>query len=127
MDINAEARLDATFAALGDQTRRAMLARLVGADQTVSALAAPFDMTLAAISKHLQILLRAGLISQSKQGRETLCRAEPAGVQAALVWLESCGQLDSEDYSAIERLLAGVMDDEALLSGEIFDPDSDFA
>jgi DNA-binding transcriptional ArsR family regulator len=127
MDINAEARLDATFAALGDQTRRAMLARLVGADQTVSALAAPFDMTLAAISKHLQILLRAGLISQTKQGRETLCRAEPAGVQAALVWLESCGQLDSEDFSAIERLLAGVMDDEALLSGEIFDPDSDFA
>ena len=127
MDINAEARLDATFAALGDQTRRAMLARLVRADQTVSALAAPFDMTLAAISKHLQILLRAGLISQPKQGRETLCRAEPAGVQAALVWLESCGQLDSEDFSAIERLLAGVMDDEALLSGEIFDPDSDFA
>ena len=67
------------------------------------------------------------MISQTKQGRETLCRAEPAGVQAALVWLESCGQLDSEDFSAIERLLAGVMDDEALLSGEIFDPDSDFA
>jgi len=126
MEMNRESRLDATFAALGDQTRRALLSRLVAGDQPISALAAPFDMTLAAISKHLQILLRAGLISQSKQGRETVCRAEPSGVQAALVWLESCGQLDGEDLSAIERLLAGIMDDDALLSGDVFDPDSDF-
>lgn len=126
MELDPESRLDATFAALADRTRRALLARLVAGDQPVAALAAPFDMSLAAVSKHLQILQRAGLISQSKQGRETLCKAEPAGVQAALVWLETCGQLGGEAHSAIERLLAAVMDDEELLSGEVFDPDADF-
>ncbi len=74
-------RLNATFAALSDPTRRAMLARLARGEATVGELAAPFDMTPPAISKHLKVLERAGLISRSRDAQRRPCRlaAEPLG------------------------------------------------
>ena len=80
--------LDRTFSALADPTRRALLARLTGGDASVGELAAPFDMSLAAVSKHLQVLERAGLIRREARGRERRCHLEAAPLRAASNWTE---------------------------------------
>jgi DNA-binding transcriptional ArsR family regulator len=105
--------LDLVFAALADGTRRAILARLVDADQSVSALAEPFAMSLAAVSKHVHVLARAGLVSQVTTGRERRCRLEPDGLRAAGAWLRGFGHFDLEDWDALEALLAA-LDPDAL-------------
>jgi DNA-binding transcriptional ArsR family regulator len=78
--------LSATFAALADPTRRAILARLASGERTVSELAEPFDMSLPAISKHLRVLERAGLISRRREAQRRPCRFEPAPLQEASQW-----------------------------------------
>src|SRR5438445_9701797 len=85
---SATARLDATFAALADPTRRAILARLATGDASVMELAEPFDMSQPAISKHLKVLERAGLVSrgQDAQRRPRRLEAKPLGI--ATKWLE---------------------------------------
>jgi DNA-binding transcriptional ArsR family regulator len=83
-----EDRLDATFTALADPTRRAMVARLARADATVNELAAPFDMTLPAISKHLKVLERCGLISRTRQAQFRPCHLEREALDSALDWIE---------------------------------------
>src|SRR5919197_1054125 len=82
-------QLSATFAALADPTRRAILARLAEGDATVTELAAPFPVSLPAISRHLKVLERAGLISRTRsaQSRPTSLRAEP--LQEATAWMET--------------------------------------
>lgn len=80
--------LNATFAALADPTRRAMLARLSSGEATVLELARPFDMSLPAISKHLKVLERAGLISRSRDAQKRPCRIEAAPLMDAMEWLE---------------------------------------
>jgi DNA-binding transcriptional ArsR family regulator len=105
----AEPDLDRIFAALADRTRRAILADLVGGDRTVGALAEPHAMSLAAISKHLQILVRAGLVAQERAGRIVTCRLLPDGMRAAGIWMQGVGGFDAEDYDALERLIAGVL------------------
>jgi DNA-binding transcriptional ArsR family regulator len=80
--------LDATFAALADPTRRAILARLSRGEATVGELAAPFDMSAPAISKHLKVLERAGLITRSRDAQRRPCRIEPAPLAAASDWIE---------------------------------------
>ncbi len=80
--------LDAAFAALADATRRAILARLAEGDATVGALAAPFDMSLPAVSKHLKLLERAGLIRRERAGRVHRCRLDPDRLRDAAAWLE---------------------------------------
>jgi DNA-binding transcriptional ArsR family regulator len=80
--------LDRTFAALSDPTRRAILHRLADGEATVGELAAPFDVTLPAISKHLKVLERAGLISRTRQAQWRPCRLEPAPLKDASDWLE---------------------------------------
>jgi DNA-binding transcriptional ArsR family regulator len=87
MAITAEA-LDRTFGALADPTRRAILARLADGEATVGELAAPFDMTLPAVSKHLKVLERAGLISRTRQAQWRPCRLEPEPLSEAADWLE---------------------------------------
>ena len=87
VDYNTET-LDATFAALSDPTRRAILERLAEGERSVSELAAPFDMSLAAVSKHIQLLIRANLISQHKEGRVKHCRLEPEAFDGARNWIE---------------------------------------
>jgi DNA-binding transcriptional ArsR family regulator len=82
-----EDRVDAVFAAIADPTRRAILDRLAGGDATVGELAEPFAMSLAAVSKHVQVLSRAGLVSQHREGRARRCRLEPAPLRAADAFL----------------------------------------
>lgn len=98
--------LDAIFAALADPTRRAILTLLLEDDMAVSDVAAGFDISLAAISRHLGILAGAGLIRQERRGRITWCQLEPEAMRAAAVWMRGFGQLDPLDLDAFERFLA---------------------
>ncbi|MGX6601835.1 ArsR/SmtB family transcription factor [Micromonosporaceae bacterium Da 78-11] len=79
-------QLSVVFAALADPTRRAILARLAEGEATVNQLAAPFDMTLPAISKHLKVLERAGLISRGREAQWRPCRLEAAPLRGATEW-----------------------------------------
>jgi DNA-binding transcriptional ArsR family regulator len=83
----AERRLDLVFAALADPVRRAILERLDGRELLVSQLAEPFDISLQAVSKHIQVLVRAGLVSQERTGRISRCRLDAGPIFAAAVWL----------------------------------------
>jgi DNA-binding transcriptional ArsR family regulator len=98
--------LDIVFAALGDRTRRAILTMLLEDDMAVTDVAEPFEMSLAAISKHLAILSRAGLISQEKRGRVKWCKLEPDALKAASVWMQGFGQFEPVNLDAFERFLA---------------------
>lgn len=98
--------LDTVFAALADPTRRAILAMLLEDDMAVTDVAHPFAMSLAAISKHLQVLAEAGLISQEKRGRVKWCKLEPDALREASAWMQGFGQMDSLDLDAFERFLA---------------------
>jgi len=80
--------LDATFAALADPTRRAILARLAHGESAVTDLAKPFAMSLPAISKHLKVLERAGLIARSREAQWRPCRIEPRALKDVDTWLE---------------------------------------
>ncbi len=82
------AQLDLTFSALADPTRRAILARLATGEATVTELAKPFKISLPAISKHLKVLERAGLIVRSRAAQWRPCRLEPAALEGAAEWLE---------------------------------------
>ncbi len=79
--------LDQTFAALADPTRRAILARLLDGPAPVTELASPFDMSLPAVSKHLQVLARAGLLIQVRDGRTRRCELVPGPMEAAADWI----------------------------------------
>ncbi|AXX99320.1 ArsR/SmtB family transcription factor [Profundibacter amoris] len=97
--------LDTTFAALSDPTRRAILAMLLEDDMAVTDVAEPFAMSLAAISKHLTILTRAGLISQEKRGRVKWCKLEPDALRDATIWMQGFGQFEAVNLDAFERFL----------------------
>lgn len=98
--------LDAVFSALADPTRRAILAMLLEDDMAVTDVAAPFDVSLAAISKHLGVLADAGLITRERRGRVIWCKLEPGALQDASVWMQGFGQFESLDLDAFERFLA---------------------
>jgi DNA-binding transcriptional ArsR family regulator len=104
-------RLDLIFAALADRTRRRVLSMLLEDDMAVSDVAAPFDMSLAAISKHLSVLAAAGLIRQERRGRITWCKLDPDGMRAASVWMQGFGQFDPVDLDDFERFLEAEMQD----------------
>jgi len=97
--------LDTVFAALADPTRRAILAMLLEDDMAVTDVAEPFEMSLAAISKHLTILTRAGLITQEKRGRVKWCKLEPDALRAASVWMQGFGQFEPVNLDAFEQFL----------------------
>lgn len=79
--------LDAVFAALADPVRREILAQLDGGQKLVKELAAPFDISLQAVSRHIQVLVRAGLVAQERSGRVSRCRIDAGPIFAAAVWL----------------------------------------
>jgi DNA-binding transcriptional ArsR family regulator len=106
--------LDQIFAALADPTRRAILAMLLEDDMAVTDVAAPFAMSLAAISKHLRVLADAGLIVQERRGRVTWCKLEPDGLKGASVWMQGFGQFDPVDLEGLERFLASELDEAAI-------------
>ena len=97
--------LDTVFAALADPTRREILAMLLEDDMAVTDVAEPFEMSLAAISKHLTILTKAGLISQEKRGRVKWCKLEPDAMKAASVWMQGFGQFEPVNLDAFEAFL----------------------
>ena len=105
--------LDTVFSALADPTRRAILRMLLEDDMAVTDVAEPFAMSLAAISKHLGVLSRAGLISQDRRGRVTWCRLEPEAMRAATVWIQGFGQFETIDLDAFERFLERELSDPA--------------
>ena len=98
--------LDQVFMALADPTRRMILSMLLEDDMAVTDVADPFDMSLAAISKHLSVLAAAGLISQGKRGRVKWCKLEPDALRDASVWMQAFGQFEPVHLDAFERFLA---------------------
>src|SRR5213595_1396064 len=98
-------RLDATFAALADPTRRAILARLASGEASVTELAEPFAMSQPAISKHLKVLERAGLISRGRDAQRRPRRLEPKPLGEATKWLERYRQLWEGNYQRLDALL----------------------
>ena len=97
--------LDSTFAALADPTRRAILARLSTGEATVMELAEPFAMSQPAISKHLKVLERAGLISRGRDAQRRPCRIEAAPLEEANGWLERYRQIWEHNYQRLDALL----------------------
>ncbi|MCH7554543.1 MAG: helix-turn-helix transcriptional regulator [Proteobacteria bacterium] len=103
---NQQTALDHTFAALADPTRRAMLARLAAGEASVGDLAAPHAMSLPAISKHLKVLERAGLIARRKDGRVHRCSLDTAPMDAAVAWIESHRRFWQARFDALDDYLA---------------------
>jgi DNA-binding transcriptional ArsR family regulator len=103
--MTPSARLDATFAALADPTRRAILARLAGGDASVLELAKPFAMSQPAISKHLKVLERAGLISRGRDAQRRPCRIEAKPLAEADKWLEEFRRIWEGNFQRLDALL----------------------
>jgi DNA-binding transcriptional ArsR family regulator len=99
-------QLDDVFHALSDSTRRAMLRSLAGGTRTVSELAAPFDISLAAASKHVKTLERADLIERTVVGRTHICRLNPMRLSEADDWLRYYEQYWTDRFDALDRVLA---------------------
>ncbi len=97
--------LDLAFSALADPTRRAILRQLLEQDMTVKQVAQTYEMSLAAVSKHLRVLTRAGLVRQVKQGREKICQLEPNALGAASLWMESFGAFPDNFLDGVEEEL----------------------
>jgi DNA-binding transcriptional ArsR family regulator len=98
-------RLSTTFAALADPTRRAILARLALGETSVTELAEPFRMSLPAVSKHLKVLERAGLIARGREAQWRPCRLEPEALRAIDEWLESYRRLWGERLDRLDSYL----------------------
>jgi DNA-binding transcriptional ArsR family regulator len=103
--MKAADRLDATFAALADPTRRAILARLALGEASVMELAEPFSMSQPAISKHLKVLENAGLISRSQDAQRRPRKIEGGPLQEATAWLEEYRKFWERRYDALDTLL----------------------
>jgi DNA-binding transcriptional ArsR family regulator len=99
-------RLDATFAALADPTRRAILARLASGEASVTELAKPFAMSQPAISKHLKTLERAGLISRGRDAQRRPCRIEARPLADATGWLEAYRRIWEGNFQRLDALLS---------------------
>ena len=101
----ANDRLSVTFAALADPTRRAILARLAEGEASVTELAKPFDLSLPGVSKHLKVLQRAGLITQSRNAQWRPCRLEPGRLREASEWVGEYRQFWDERVQRIDTVL----------------------
>jgi DNA-binding transcriptional ArsR family regulator len=100
--------LDATFAALADPTRRAILARLASGEASVGELAGPFAMSLPAVSKHLKVLERAGLIARSRSAQWRPCRLEAGPLREAADWIEQYRRFWEESFARLDAYLRRV-------------------
>jgi DNA-binding transcriptional ArsR family regulator len=103
--MTATQRLDATFAALADPTRRAILARLATGEASVTELARPFKISQPAISKHLRVLQRAGLISRGRDAQRRPCRIEARPLAEANQWLERYRRIWEGNFQRLDALL----------------------
>jgi len=107
-----ELSLDATFAALADPTRRAILARLAEGEATVMELAEPFAISQPAISKHLKVLERAGLISTGQDAQRRPRKLQPAPLDAANAWIERYRDTWERNYARLDTLLVTLLEDQ---------------
>ena len=112
------AQLDETFFALSDPTRREMLGRLAGGDMTVAELAEPFDLSAPAISKHLRVLERAGLLRQERQGRVRSCRLRAEPLAEAARWVEAYRRFWESQLDLLEQYLDEVQGKDVARSSE---------
>jgi DNA-binding transcriptional ArsR family regulator len=103
--MTTEDELSVTFAALADPTRRAILARLAQGDATVNELAAPFNLSLPGVSKHLKVLQHAGLISQGRRAQWRPCRLEPARLIEAADWIATYRHIWEERFDRLDEYL----------------------
>lgn len=101
-------RLDAVFMALSDPTRRDIVARLSAREATVTELAAPYAMTVQAVSQHIRVLERSGLISRGRRRQSRPCQLEAAALEAAVGWIEESRQMWSDRMGRLETHLAGL-------------------
>jgi DNA-binding transcriptional ArsR family regulator len=97
--------LSTTFAALADPTRRAILARLASGDASVTELAEPFDMSMPAISKHLKVLEKAGLIARGREAQWRPCRLEPAPLKDVSEWVDHYRRMWDERLNRLDDFL----------------------
>jgi DNA-binding transcriptional ArsR family regulator len=105
--------LDATFSALADPTRRAILARLASGEASVNELARPFDVSLPAISKHLKVLERAGLIARSRDAQRRPCRLVPSQLKVVSDWVEQYRRFWEESFDRLDEYLRELQGAEA--------------
>ncbi len=103
-----EEQLDLAFGALADSTRRAILARLATGDATVNELAEPFPISLQAVSKHLKVLERAGLITRGKDAQWRPCRLEPETLASASEWIEEHRKVWEDRLDHLGKVLEGL-------------------
>ena len=104
-DKNESEFLDRAFAALADSTRRAILARLARGEASVTELAEPFQMSLPAVSKHLKVLEKAGLITRSREAQWRYCRLEPAPLKQVSEWVGDYKRFWDESYERLDEYL----------------------
>lgn len=104
--MNSQDQLSTTFAALADPTRRAILARLAAGESSVTDLAEPFDMSLPAITKHLKVLERAGLISRTREAQWRPCRLEAKPLQQAADWVEQYRKFWEDSLDRLEEYIS---------------------
>jgi len=105
-------QLSATFAALADPTRRAILARLAAGESSVTELAAPFDMSLPAVTKHLKVLERSGLITRSRQAQWRPCRLEAKPLRDVATWVEQYRRFWEKRLDRLEEYLRSIQSQE---------------
>jgi DNA-binding transcriptional ArsR family regulator len=103
--MSATNELDLAFRALGDPTRRQMLRILAGGEQGVVELASNFDLSQPGVTKHLNVLENAGLISRERRGRFRVCRLEPEALERTGGWLEDLGRYWRSRFAAIDEIL----------------------
>ena len=108
----ASDRLSTTFSALADPTRRAILARLVSGEASVSEIAEPFAMSLPAVSKHLKVLERAGLITRGRAAQWRPCRLEAAPLKDAADWLEHYRRFWEDSFERLDNYLRELQEEE---------------
>jgi DNA-binding transcriptional ArsR family regulator len=104
-NISSNIALDKVFGALADMTRRDILKRLSGEEQTISELAKPYGMSLAAIAKHISVLEKAGLITKHRRGKEKLIQIQPEAIKVATTCLSEYEKMWSDRFNALEKLL----------------------
>jgi DNA-binding transcriptional ArsR family regulator len=106
-------RLDALFSALSDPTRRDIVARLTAGEATVTELARPYAMSMQAVSQHIGVLERSGLVRRERHRQTRPCRLDPAALETAVSWIEQSRRAWSERMDRLETHLARRQDDEA--------------
>ena len=117
VEINEE-QLDAVFGALADRTRRAILARLAEGEASVNELCAPFVLSQPAISQHLKVLERAGLISRSRRGTARLSHLEADPLRKAVTWLGGYREYWEESYERLDELLGAIRKNERSVASD---------